>query len=275
MSADLAPSAIDLIDNRLRERLERDESHRPFILGICGAQGSGKSTVAKGLKQRLDARGVNTAVLSLDDIYLSKPDREQLAASIHPLLKTRGVPGTHDVRLGETVFDALGSSGEILLPRFDKATDTRFPRSKWEPFEGPADVVIFEGWCVGAGPQAEYALTHPVNSLEAAEDPDSGWRRWVNNKLGAEYQELFARIDMLVLLAAPDFAVVAAWRSQQEHALRESLFARGMDSRQTLDDDQIQRFIQHYQRLTEHIIGSMPSYADLVVRLDARRRPLS
>ena len=88
-------------------------------------------------------------------------------------------------------------------------------------------------------------------------------------------QELFARIDMLVLLAAPDFAVVAAWRSQQEHALRESLLARGMDSRQTLDDDQIQRFIQHYQRLTEHIIGSMPSYADLVVRLDARRRPLS
>ncbi len=43
----------------------------------------------------------------------------------------------------------------------------------------------------------------------------------VNDALGGEYQRLFAKIDFLVLLAAPSFDVVLKWRTQQEHELRE------------------------------------------------------
>lgn len=272
MSSDRQSSAFEIIDRALQARLAERNEEGPFILGICGAQGSGKSTVAGELKRHLLSRGVSTAVLSLDDLYCSKPDREQLASSVHRLLATRGVPGTHDIPLGEQVLDALARPGVTLVPRFDKATDTRFPQSAWEPFEGPADLVIFEGWCIGARPQEESELVQPVNALEADEDEDGHWRRWANRQLAGSYQRLFARVDMLVLLAAPGFDVVASWRSQQEHALRESLRVRGLDTSQTLSDAQILRFIQHYQRLTEHILTSMPGYADVVVRLDAERR---
>jgi len=274
VSPDSGPDTLALIDEAVRERLARHIARRPLVIGLCGAQGSGKSTVAAGLKALLDGRGLKTAILSLDDLYLSKEDREVLASSVHPLLKTRGVPGTHDVRLGEKVLDDLRNPGETLLPRFNKAIDSPCPRDAWDAFEGPAAVVIFEGWCVGARPQDGDDLARSVNALEATEDSDCRWRRWVNDQLSAHYQQLFARVDMLVLLAAPDFQVVAAWRSEQEQALRRSLSARGIDASQTLSDDDIAIFIQHYQRLTEHIIMSMPGYADIVVRLDKRRRPL-
>lgn len=241
---------------------------RPFVLGVCGAQGAGKSTLSAGLSRRLNARGVRAEVLSLDDLYLSHEQRAEMARHIHPLFAVRGAPGAHDVAQGLALLDAVKAGQGVTLPRFDKAADDPAPRSRWTRVDGALDVLVFEGWCVGARPQAEAALVEPVNVLEAERDPDGVWRRQVNAALAGPYADLFARIDRLALLAAPGFEAVERWRLQQEHALR----VQAPEGARIMSDAEVATFIQHYERLTRHILSDMPHYADLVLSLDAERR---
>lgn len=238
------------------------------LIGLCGAQGCGKSTIAEAVRQDFAERGLRVAVLSLDDLYLP-PDKRPV--SVHPLFATRGVPGTHDVALGVSVLDALKAGEVAALPRFDKATDHPVPRYDW-PYIAATDLILFEGWCVGARPQRESALRTPVNALERDEDPDGVWRAYVNQQLGGAYADLFARIERLILLAAPGFDVVQGWRTQQEDALRQRLQAEGRDTSGLMDTAALRRFIAHYERLTRHILEDMPRHASLTVYLDLSRR---
>lgn len=245
---------------------------RPLVVGVCGAQGSGKSTLSRHLSERIEARGGRVAVLSIDDLYLSRKVRAQLAAEVHPLFATRGVPGTHDVALGLSVVDALRAGRAVRLPRFDKSTDDPKPEADWPLVDKPVDVVLLEGWCVGARPQDADALETPVNDLEREYDPDGSWRRAVNDALDGPYRDLFARLDRLVFLAAPDFSVVRQWRTQQEHGLKHRLKREGKRGSHVMNDAEIGRFVQYYERLTRHILASMPAYADLTLHLDAARK---
>jgi D-glycerate 3-kinase len=235
---------------------------RPLIVGVCGSQGSGKSTLCRVLEVLLrESHGLNAATLSLDDLYLTRRERAGLAATVHPLFATRGVPGTHDVALGEAVFAAVreGRTG-MRLPRFDKADDDRAPEADWLVIPAPLDVLLFEGWCVGATPQTAAELSEPVNRLEADEDADGTWRAHVNAALEGPYRALFAELDFLVMLAAPGFEAVHGWRLEQEHKLR-ARTGGGMR------DEEIARFVMHYERLTRHVLADLPARADVVVTL--------
>ena len=202
----MAATALDAVD-RLALRL-LEEKDGLAVLGLCGAQGSGKSTLAQALLARMGARGVASAILSIDDLYLTKGEREVLAGTVHPLLRTRGVPGTHDVALGLRVLDGLAAGQAACLPRFDKAVDDRLPEGAWPQAGVGLRLLILEGWCVGARAQEAGELDAPVNALERDEDGDGRWRRFVNAALAGDYQTLFGRIDALALLAAPGFDVV-------------------------------------------------------------------
>jgi len=254
-------SAADAIERHVRERVAGRTS--PLVVGICGAQGSGKTTVAASVVRRLEADGIAAAALSLDDLYLTRGERERLARTVHPLLRVRGVPGTHDVALGISVLDALEAGRETLLPRFDKASDDR--AAEGTAVSADVRVVLWEGWCIGAVAEPDAALGLPVNALEAREDADGGWRRWVNRQLAGPYQCLWARIDSLVLLRAPSFDVVRGWRIEQEQALRRAT-GGGMT------DQAVGRFVEFYERLTRHILREMPGRCDLMLTLDERRR---
>ncbi len=248
---------------------------RPLVVGVCGAQGSGKSTLSRHLCERIEARGGRTAILSIDDLYLSRKSRAQLAADVHPLFAVRGVPGTHDVDLGAFTVDGLRGGDRVRLPRFDKSTDDPRPESEWPVVDKPVDVVLFEGWCVGAHPQDEAALNAPVNDLERDLDPEAVWRGAVNTALSGPYGTLFAKLDRLVFLAAPAFEVVREWRTQQEHGLKHRLKREGRHGSQVMSDAEVARFVQYYERLTRHILDTMPAYADLTLRLDESRRLVS
>ena len=246
-----------------------DRRGAPLVVGVTGPQGSGKSSAAGALALLLQDRGLRTAILSLDDLYLTLAERRRLADDVHPLLLTRGVPGTHDVALGLAVIDSLGRAGETAVPRFDKARDDRRDRAHWDVVAGPVEVILFEGWCVGARPQAEAALLRPVNPLERTRDPDGTWRRYVNAALAGPYQSLFGPIGYQALLRSPSFDAVFGWRLEQEHKLRE----REPDAGQS--DAQIAVFIQHYERLTRWIDAEMPERADAVAQLGADREVLN
>jgi D-glycerate 3-kinase len=250
-----------------RARGLRAKLGRTAIVGACGAQGSGKSTIAAATARILAAEGLRVVAVSLDDFYLGRQARAALARDVHPLLAVRGPPGTHDVSLACAVLDGLIQSGSVQVPAFDKARDEPRPRTDWRRVEAPVDVVIFEGWCVGARAEPDARLATPANALERDEDPGGVWRRYVNDQLAQVYPALFGRLDELVLLAAPDFDVVQAWRTEQEHKLR----ARNGGG---MSDDEVARFIQLYERLTRWILEEMPARADWTVRLGVDRTPL-
>lgn len=242
-----------------------------FVLGICGAQGSGKSTLSAALAQRLAAQGLRAATLSLDDLYLTRSERQRLARNVHPLFATRGVPGTHDVALGLATLDGLKRGEAAPLPRFDKARDDRVPASAWPLAPPQTQVLVLEGWCLGARAQNPSALAAHVNELERLEDPQGIWRRHANAALGGDYQRLFARIDRLVLLAAPGWETVARWREQQEADLRASSSSAGPG---VMSPAQVERFVQHFERITRSILAEMPRRADLTIHLGPDRAPL-
>lgn len=240
------------------------------VLGIHGAQGSGKSTLASLYQRYLESLGLRVAQLSLDDFYLTRAQRQALAEQRHPLLKTRGVPGTHDVALGLSILESLRGlpkQAELALPRFDKLNDDRYPEADWPVLTGCVDLIIFEGWCLGVAPQAEPQLQAPVNTLESEEDGDGSWRHFVNEQLKGPYQHWFAEIDYLLMLRAPSFDCVASWRLEQEQRL-----AAKQDARPAMNAGQVQRFVQHYQRLTEHALATLPAQADCVMALDENRQ---
>jgi D-glycerate 3-kinase len=256
---------VDAVLRPIAERIGAIDRHgAPVVVGVTGPQGSGKSAAAGALALLLHDRGLRTAVLSLDDLYLTLAERRRLAADVHPLFATRGAPGTHDVALGMAVIESLGRAGETAVPRFDKAADDRRDPAGWDVVAGPVDVILFEGWCVGARPQDEAALTQPGNELERMRDPYGTWRRYANAALAGPYQDLFAAIGFQALLRAPSFDAVLGWRLEQEHKLRER---RGGGQ----SDAEIAVFIQHYERLTRHIDAEMPGRADVVVQLGAER----
>jgi D-glycerate 3-kinase len=219
------------------------QSDQLVTVGLCGSQGSGKSTATAVLCELLRHDGLPASALSLDDFYLPRAQREELARTVHPLLRTRGVPGTHDVELTQAVIDSLATPEPTPLPSFDKATDDRRPRHQWPLFDGPARVVILEGWCVGAAPQSAAALVEPVNALERDEDADGRWRGYVNDRLAGPYRALFDRLSPLVLLQAPSFEVVYGWR-QAGHKLRSW---RGGKRWLAGDFSGDCRFISHYE----------------------------
>jgi D-glycerate 3-kinase len=268
-STDMAATIAGFIDRKIR--LSSRSQAGPLIAGLCGAQGIGKSTVSVDVAAGLEARGHRTLILALDDLYLPQDERVRLAETVHPLLETRGVPGTHDIELGLALLHATSRRAPLALPRFDKAIDDRLPRDQWPVVESRPAAILFEGWCVGATAQPEQELVEPVNELERLEDADCIWRRYVNDALERSYQRLFAKLDTLILLAAPSFEIVATWRRQQETHLRREFPSPG-DLAKTMSTTEVDRFVLHYERLTRHILREMPDRADLVLHLDTQRK---
>jgi len=252
---------VELADVLAARYADAFERRGPGVLAaIAGGQGAGKSTLARLVVAALERRRLSAFTGSLDDFYLTRAERIDLGRRAHPLLVTRGVPGTHDVRLLESTIDAL-LVGQVRVPVFDKGDDDRAPWSAWRVVEASPHVIVLEGWCLGARPQPPAALVQPVNALEADEDRDGRFRRYVNDALAGDYARLAARFDHLTFLAVPDIDAVRRWRTEQELALS---FERRMSVAA------LQRFIDHYERITRWMLRDMPTRVDLTVALGDR-----
>ena len=242
----------------------------PPVYAITGVQGSGKSTLAAQLAKLGRARGLRVVALSIDDFYLGRRERSALGRRVHPLLATRGPPGTHDIDLACRSLDALRrieDGDSVALPRFDKAGDRQLPPSRWPRVRARPDLIVFEGWFLKVPPEPESALLVPLNALEREQDPEGIWRRYCNRAL-AHYAPLWQRLDRLLWLRAPGFEVVPRWRGQAEDALRIA-----HPGRRAMTPEQLGHFVQLFERVSRQAERSLPAIADEIVLLDAERRP--
>lgn len=245
---------------------------KTLAIGLNGCQGSGKSTLSALLTQLLTKVFDKPSLsMSIDDFYFSRKHRKTLSETIHPLLQTRGVPGTHDTNLLLSSLTALKKQEYCEIPVFDKSIDDVLPKSQHVKITRPFDIVILEGWCVGMLAQDESDLRLGVNELEVDEDPKSDWRSFVNKALKTTYQTVFAELDYLIMLQAPSFSSVYNWRLQQENKLIETLRLKNLPLNKVMDESQVNRFIQHYQRLTEYALDTLPERADTLFTLNQNR----
>lgn len=260
--------------------LERQSArvHKPLtpaaeVVGLYGCQGSGKSTLAALLEAWLgELGGVRVLTLSLDDFYLPRAERERLAETVHPLFITRGVPGTHEIWALADVLRSVRDAAPdpTVLPKFDKAADDRAP-SGVAVTPAHVDLVLLEGWCIGLPAQPAKELAEPANNLERSEDPRAVWRSAVNEALSGPYQAVFDMIDTLLVLKAPSFHSVSAWRWEQEQKLRNRLGDKASGQAGLMGRPALARFLQFYQRLTEWGLETMPARADLCFHLQESR----
>lgn len=245
----------------------QNSAGRALLVAVNGSQGSGKSTLCDYLCSLLQVDyGLACISLSLDDFYLTAPQRRQLSLDVHPLLATRGVPGTHDMGLLSRTLDALLGGERVSVPRFDKSADDRVPDPEWQQVQQPVQVVLLEGWCMGAMAQPVDELVEPINALEASEDGDGRWRNYINAALTEKFSPLYRRVDRWVMLQAPSFDCVYEWRLEQEQKLAHN---RAGDA--IMSAAEVARFIQFYQRLTEHCLARLPERVDHLYRLDDQR----
>lgn len=236
-----------------------------LFVGVNGGQGTGKSTLSELVALILrDDMDLSVAVVSLDDLYLSKAQRQILGENVHPLLETRGVPGSHEVPLALELFEAVSLGRGVDFPVFHKAVDDR---AESEVTEVPAgvDVFLFEGWCVGA--VAESSVMESQSAFETEADPEAIWRTYVNDQLRGDYQALFGYLDMLVMLKAPSFGAIFRWRAQQEKQLADRVARSGGDASGVMSEEELVYFISHYERLTRHMLLEMPDRADVLIEL--------
>lgn len=245
----------------------------PILVAVNGCQGSGKSTLADYLVASLNAsHNVSTVALSLDDFYRTHAQRVHLAQTVHPLLLTRGVPGTHDMSLLNATLDGLMTGSEsstISIPRFDKARDDRRAESDWDSVNSPVDIVIVEGWCLGASAQSEQQLIAPLNALETEEDSGGQWRSHVNQVLAQQFPPLYQRVHQWIMLQAPSFDCVYRWRLEQERKLADSLPPNS--DLKLMSDAEIAKFIQYYQRITERCLIDLPGRVNHLFQLGEGR----
>ena len=240
------------------------------IIGLTGGQGSGKSTISQILKIILkEGFNLNTVIFSIDDFYKTLQERKAMSKKISPLFLTRGVPGTHNTSLLLKCLKNLKSKNfkKFLIPKFDKSIDDRLSKIFWQNIKTKPDIVIFEGWCVGASPQKNKDLIAPINVLEKEKDKKRTWRNFVNIELKTRYKKIFKLIDLMIFLKIPSFEYVYKWRSLQEKKLR--VTSKG---KKTMSNKQVKNFIMFYERITRHMLKNFSKKANFVINLDKSHR---
>ncbi len=240
------------------------------IIGLTGGQGTGKSTISNILKIILkETYNLETVIFSIDDFYKTLQERKKMSEKISNLFLTRGVPGTHDTKMLYRCLKNLKNKKfkKMSIPKFDKSIDDRLKQNKWIKVKKKPNIVIFEGWCVGVVSQKKKDLIIPVNKLEKQKDKKKIWRRQVNLELKKNYKKIFDLIDKLIFLKVPSFKFVFRWRLLQEKKLR--ITSKG---NKTMNDKEIKNFIMYYERLTKHMLKTLPETADTVIGIDKKHR---
>ena len=252
---------------------KKAEKKSPYFVGLAGGQGTGKTTISSLIKIILTKYfKLKVFRISIDDFYKTKKERLSLSNRIHPMLLTRGVPGTHDINMMLNFFRKAKSKKfkRIKLPTFNKAIDDRFNKKKWYDLKSKPDVIIFEGWCVGAKSEKDNSLKKTINSMEKEKDKKQIWRKYVNQQLKLKYKNLYSQLNCLIYLKAKNFSLLQKWRLKQERKLW--LNNKRNSSLKIMNKKDVINFMQTYQRITQNMFRYMPKYASIILNLNSNHQ---
>ena len=241
-----------------------NQLHNKKTLMIAGSQGSGKSTLSLLIKTYFKKfYKKDVVILSIDDFYLSSHQRKQLAnKSKTNLFKTRGVPGTHNLKSLNNSIDKLKANKfPVYLPVFDKVTDNK---KNYTRKVNKADLIILEGWCVGTKPVEPSYLKKNINELEKKSDPDMIWRTSYNQAL-IEYQKLFNKFNYYIFIKLPDWKYVINWKYKQELNLRSLRSDSHLKKKLYI-------FIQYYEKLSKWMSLTCPDICNVIIKLDKNQK---
>ena len=248
---------------------KKSNKSKPYLIGLAGGQGTGKTTISSILTIILTKYfKLNFFKISIDDLYKTRKERFKLSKKIHSLLMTRGVPGTHDVDIMLNFIKKLKSKNftNYKLPKFNKAVDDRLSKRNWYFIKKKPDVIIFEGWCVGARAEKNSTLKKPINSIEKKDDSKMIWRKYVNNQLQTKYKRLYSKLDCLLFLKASSFKLLQIWRLKQEALLK--LNSKNKANSKVMSKKEVLTFMQTYQRVTQNMFKFAPKYSSIVLNLN-------
>ena len=249
---------------------QKADKKKPYFVGLAGGQGTGKTTISSLISIILKKYfKKNVFRVSIDDFYKTRKDRLKLSKSIHPMLMTRGVPGTHDLKLMQTFFKNVKQKSfrSIKVPKFDKSIDDRYPKKNWYNINKKPDIIIFEGWCVGAKAEENKSLLKSINTMERNRDKKLIWRKYVNVQLKTNYKKLYSQLNSLVYLKAKDFSLLQKWRLKQENKLK--LKSKKNSKNKIMNKNEVLEFMQTYQRVTENMFKKAPKYASIIMNLNS------
>jgi D-glycerate 3-kinase len=244
-----------------------------LIIGLAGGQGTGKTTITSIISLILKKYfKLKVFKISIDDFYKTRKERKKLSITKHPLLMTRGVPGTHDYRIISNFFKKIKNKkfNSLKLPKFDKSKDDRCHKKLWYKINSRPDVIILEGWCVGAKVQKNSQITKPINSLEKVKDLDLVWRKYVNTQLKIHCKNLFKQLNEIIYLRVDNFKILQQWRIKQEKALW--LKSKNKKNLRIMSSADIINFMQTYQRITQNMFKDAPKYASIVMKLNSNHQ---
>ena len=253
---------------------KKASNKKPYFVGLAGGQGTGKTTISSIIKIILEKYfKLKVFKISIDDFYKTRKERINLSKQIHPMLATRGVPGTHDVQMMLNFFKKVKSKKfkKIELPNFNKAVDDRFPKKNWYKIKEKPDVIIFEGWCVGAKAELNKTLKRSINSLEKVNDPKLIWRKYVNKQLKKKYKDLYSQLNCMIYLKAKNFSLLQKWRLKQEHKLWLKT-KKSFSYNKIMSKGDVINFMHTYQRVTENMFKKMPKYASIILNLNSNHQ---
>jgi D-glycerate 3-kinase len=252
---------------------KKADKKRPYFVGLAGGQGTGKTTISSLIKIILIKYfKLKVFRISIDDFYKTRKERLSLSNRIHPMLLTRGVPGTHDIKMMLNFFRKVKSKKfkKLKLPTFNKAIDDRFKKKHWYSLNDKPDVIIFEGWCVGAKSEKNNSLKKTINSMEKAKDQKQIWRKYVNQQLKSEYKNLYSQLNCLIYLKAKNFSLLQKWRLKQERKLW--LNSKRKSNLKIMNKEDVINFMQTYQRITQNMFRYMPKYASIIFNLNSNHQ---
>jgi len=252
---------------------KKTNNKKPYFVGLAGGQGTGKTTISSIIKIILEKYfKLKVFKISIDDFYKTRKDRLNLSKKTHPMLATRGVPGTHDVQMMLNFFKKVKSKNfkKIDLPNFNKAVDDRFSKKNWYNINEKPDVIIFEGWCVGAKAESNKTLKKSINLLEKSNDQKLIWRKYVNHQLRNNYKKLYSQLNCMIYLKAKNFSLLQKWRLKQEHKLW--LKTKKSSNHKIMSKGDVINFMQTYQRVTENMFKKMPKYASIILNLNSNHQ---
>ena len=253
---------------------KKSNNKKPYFVGLAGGQGTGKTTISSILEIILRKYfKLNVFKISIDDFYRTRKERFNLSNKVHPLFMTRGVPGTHDIKIMLDFFRKSKTKKfkTFRLPKFNKAFDDRCKKNQWYTIKKRPDVIIFEGWCVGAKAEKNNTLKKSINSLEKANDPKLIWRKFVNKQLKTNYKKLYDQLDCLIYLKAKNFSLLQKWRLIQEKKLWLKNKNKKTNNKIMSKGDVI-NFMQTYQRITQNMFKFAPKYASIIFNLNSKHQ---